>query len=135
MRGSEIDIVHESWVRSYRTWEQDQIVSYTGFNERKGKKSKRGSPTCLHSEVKSERNITPPSGSTSAVTSLVLVHEDPQPGPVDCLNPLINSGSSHAASASSYSQLPLPDIVLDLPKFLILTLQLLPVDSVALYLR
>ena len=42
--------------RSYRTREQDQILSYMGFNEGKGKKSKRGSPTCLRSEVKSERN-------------------------------------------------------------------------------
>ena len=55
----------------------------------------------LRSKVKSERNITPLSRSMSAATSLVLVHEDPQPGSVDHLNPLINSGSSHAASRSS----------------------------------
>ena len=90
---------------------------------------------CLRSEVKSECNITPSSGLTSAATSLVLIHEDPQLGSVDYLDPLINSGPSHAASASSYGQLPLPDVMLDLPKFLVLTLQLLLVDSVALYLR
>ena len=31
-------IVHVSQVRSYRTREQDQIVSYMGFDEGKGKK-------------------------------------------------------------------------------------------------
>ena len=85
--------------------------------------------------MKSKRNITPPSGSTSAATSLVLIHEDPQPGLVDRLHPLVDSGSGHAAGAPSYSQLPLPDVVLNLPELLVLTLQLLLVDAVTLYLR
>ena len=49
-------IVHGNQVRSYRTWKLSQIVSYMGFDEGKGIKSKRGSPTCLRSEVKSKRN-------------------------------------------------------------------------------
>ena len=56
---------------------------------------------CLRSKVKSDRNITPSSGSTSMATGLVLIHEDPQPGSVDYLNLLVDPGSSHAASTSS----------------------------------
>ena len=66
MCGSEIDIVHSNVARSYRTQEQDQILSYMGtrpdriihglrWRERKRKK-KRGSPMRLRSKVKSEHN-------------------------------------------------------------------------------
>ena len=95
---------------------------------------KRGSPTYLHSRVKSKRNITPSSGSMSAATSLILIHKNAHPCPVNHLDTLVDPGSSHAASASSQSQLPLPDVMLDLSKFLVLTLQLLLVDPITLHL-
>ena len=41
---------------------------------------------------KSKRNITPLSGSTSAVMSFVLIHENMQPRPIDYLDALVNAG-------------------------------------------
>ena len=67
-------------------------------------------------------------------TSLILTHENTQPGPVNLLDPLIDPGPSHATGASPYRQLALPNVVLDLAKLFILTLQLLLVDPVALHL-
>ena len=67
-------------------------------------------------------------------TRLVLIHENAEPGPIDDLDALINPGPHHATGTSPYCQLPLPDVVLDLAKLFILTLQLLLVDPVALHL-
>ena len=58
-----------------------------------------------------------------------------QPSPIDGFDVLIDSCPGHTTSAPTYRQLALPDVVLDLAEFLILTLQLLLVDPVALYLR
>ena len=88
---------------------------------------------CLRSKVKSERNITPSSGSTSVATSLILIHKNMHPGPVSHLDTLVDPSSSHAAIASSQGELLLPDVVLDLSKLLVLTFQLLLVDPVALH--
>ena len=66
--------------------------------------------------------------------SLILVHENTKPGPVNNFNPLIDSGSRHMTSASTYRQFALPDVMLDLVKLLVLTLQLLLVDPIALHL-
>ena len=46
-------------------------------------------------EVQSRRNITPNLGSTSVVTSLILIHENMQPCSVNHLDALVNVGSSH----------------------------------------
>ena len=54
-------------------------------------------------------------------------------GPVDNFDALIDPGPRHALGASAYRQLTLPDVVLDLMKLLVLTLQLLLVDPVALH--
>ena len=67
-------------------------------------------------------------------TSLVLIHKDAQSCPVNHFNALIDPGSSHATSAPTYGQLALPDVVLDLAKLLVLTLQLLLIDTVTLHL-
>ena len=101
MCGSEIDIVHRTPLIHIVPRKIDQIVSYMGFGERKGRKEKQGSPMYLHSKVKSNRNITPSSGSTSVATSLILIHENVQPSSVDKLDALIDMGSSHAMSAAS----------------------------------
>ena len=66
--------------------------------------------------------------------SLVFIHQDPQLGSVYYLNALINPGSGQVTSTSPQGKLALPDVVLYLPKFLILMLQLLLVDSVTLHL-
>ena len=55
----------------------------------------------LCSKVKSKRNITPSSGSTSTVTSLILIHQNVQPSSVDELDALVDMGSGHGPSASS----------------------------------
>ena len=55
----------------------------------------------LCSKVKSDHNITPSSGSTLVVMSLVFIHENVQPSSVDELNALINVHSGHATSAGS----------------------------------
>ena len=101
MCGSEIDIVHRMLLICIVPRKIDQIVSYMGFGERKGRKEKRGSPMYLHSKVKSDCNITPSSGLTSAATSLILIHENVQPSLVDELDALIDMGSGHATSAAS----------------------------------
>ena len=54
----------------------------------------------LRSRVKSERNITPSSGSMSAATSLILIHKNVEPGPVDNFDVLINSGPRHTTGTS-----------------------------------
>ena len=54
--------------------------------------------------------------------------------PVDDFYALIDPGPHHTTSASSYGQLPLPDVVLNLAQLFVLTLQLLLVDPLALYL-
>ena len=72
--------------------------------------------------MKSKRNITPSSGSTSSATSLILIHKNAHPCPVNYLDMLVDLGSRHAASASPKSQLLLPNVMLDLSKFLILPL-------------
>ena len=69
----------------------------------------------------------------SAATSLILVHQDAESGPVDRFDALIDPGSRHTSGAPAYRQLTLPDVVLDLAKLFVLTLQLLLVDPVALY--
>ena len=101
MCGSEIDIVQENATSSYHTKKDrpDRIVHGLWCEE--GKERKRGSPMYLRSKVKSERNITPSSGSTSAVMSLILIHEDAHPSSVDELDALIDTGSSHATGATS----------------------------------
>ena len=88
---------------------------------------------CLRVKMKSNCNITPSSGSTSTAMSLILIHEDPHPRPVDHLDALIDPGSGHATSAPSQGQLPLPDVMLDLSELLVLTLQLLLVDLITLH--
>ena len=70
----------------------------------------------------------------STSTSLILIHKDTKPSLVDDFYALIDPGPRHATSASSYGQLTLPDVVLNLAQLFVLTLQLLLVDSVALYL-
>ena len=67
-------------------------------------------------------------------TSLILIHENTKSSPIDDFDALINPGSRHAMSTSPYGQLLLPDVVLDLTKLFILTLQLLLVDPVAFHL-
>ena len=101
MCGSEIDIVHRTPLIRIVPRKIDQIVSYMGFGERKGRKEKQGSPMYLRSKVKSDRNITPSSGSTSAATSLILIHENVQPSSVDKLDALIDTGPGHAMSTAS----------------------------------
>ena len=81
-------------------------------------------------ELKSERNITPFSGSMSTAASLVLIHENAQPRPVDCFDALVDVGSCKVSCTSSYRQLSLPYVVLYLPKLFIIPLQLLLVDPV-----
>ena len=110
-----------------------QIISYRALvmgREEKGKKAVQR----VCEVVKSNRNITPSSGSMSTATSLILIHENAQPGPIDRLNMLINPGSCHATGTSPYCQFLLPNVVLDLAKLFILTLQLLLVDPIALHL-
>ena len=101
MCGSEIDIVQENATSLYCTKKDrpDHIVH--GLQCEEGKERKRGSPMYLCSKVKSKRNITPSSGSTSAAMSLILIHEDAHPSLVDELNALIDMGSSHATGATS----------------------------------
>ena len=70
----------------------------------------------------------------STATSLILIHENPKPGLVDNFDALIDPGSRHATSASAYHQFTLSDVMLDLAKLLVLTLQLLLVDLITLYL-
>ena len=88
-------------MRSNRIVQGYQIVSYQasvmGMEERKKKAVQR---VCI--VVKSGRNITPSSGLMSTATGLVLIHENTQPGPVDYLDTLINSGSRHATGTSPY---------------------------------
>ena len=76
-----------------------QIVSYRALvMGRKEKEKKAVQRVC--EVVKSDRNITPSSGSTSTATSLILIHENTQPGPIDYLNALVNPGSRHATGTS-----------------------------------
>ena len=101
MCGSKIDIVQENTTSSYCAKKDRpdhivhglQVVSYMGFDVRKEKEKKRGSLMYLRSEVKSKHNITPSSGSMSAATSLILIHENTQPSSVDELDVLIYTGS------------------------------------------
>ena len=69
------------------------------------------------------------------VTSLILIHENTQPHPIDYLNVLIDLRTSHALSAPSKHKFTLPDVVLYLPQLFIFPFQLLLVDPVALDLR
>ena len=56
---------------------------------------------CVLSEVQLRRNITPSSGSMSMATSLILVHENAHPGPIDLFDALVDVRSSHALGAPS----------------------------------
>ena len=66
-----------------------------------GGERKGGSPTYLHAvgRRKEKCNITPFLGSTS-VAMLVLLHQETKLTPVNYLNPLEDSGSSHVMSTS-----------------------------------
>ena len=66
-------IVHRKRTRLYRTREQDQIVSYKGFDEGRRKERKGGSPMCLHIEVKSERNTQIVSKVQTLVRLLLVI--------------------------------------------------------------
>ena len=101
MCGSEIDLVQENATSLYRTKKDRPDCIVHGLWCEEGKERKQGSLMYLHSKVKSEHNITPSSGSTSMVTSLILIHEDVHPSLVDELDALIDTGSSHATGATS----------------------------------
>ena len=88
-------IVLEKAERLYRTRTRNKIVSYMGFGV--GKKEKEMMQSDVSAYVlKSKRNITPLLGSTSAATSLVLVHENSQSCPVDGLDALVDVGPCQA---------------------------------------
>ena len=57
MCGSEIDIVQRTPLIHIVPRKIDQIVSYMGFSEGKGRKGKQGSPMYLRSKVKSKHNM------------------------------------------------------------------------------
>ena len=56
----------------------------------------------LRGEMKSERNITPLSGSTSTATGLILIHENAHPCPVNHFDALIDLRPSHSTGTPSY---------------------------------
>ena len=80
--------------------QQDKIVKVQEPSERMGGEKKESSPMYLRVVGrKKDRNITPLLGSTSAAM-LVLLHQDAKLAPVQHLDPLEDSSSSHASSAS-----------------------------------
>ena len=108
-----MDIVHERSTRSYRTQERREIISYIRetqdhiihglrCKEVRRKKEMMQSDVSAY-EMKSKHNITPLSGSTSTATSLILIHENTQPRPVDCFDVLVDMGSCEELCTSSYS--------------------------------
>ena len=110
----------------YRTW------ALVRGRKRKGKRAVQC--TCSICEVQSKCNITPLLGSTSTVTMLVLLHQHPKLGPIDDLNPLKDTSSSHATCTSSQCQLLLPDAVLYLSQLLIIPCQTFLISMIAPYL-
>ena len=79
--------------------QQDKIVKVQEPSDRMGEK-KESSPMYLRVVGrKKDRNITPLLRSTSAAM-LVLLHQDAKLAPVQHLDPLEDSSSSHASSAS-----------------------------------
>ena len=93
-------IVQESATRLYRTRVSHKIVSYKGFRVgKRGEGKEAVQHICIECEVQLKRGITPLLSSTSALRSLILIHEDPHLGLVAHLDALQDPCSGHAPGA------------------------------------
>ena len=86
-------IVQVRAFRSYRTWA-------SGYGGKRKKETMQSDVSACLGEVQPKRNITSSSGSTSTVMSLILIHENTQPGPIDNFDALIDPSPGQASSAT-----------------------------------